>query len=166
MIGSSEAGIIETIDFVLKLFTADEQLLLANNVFVTGGCAQLSGLKARIERELMSIRPFQTPYKVILAENSTLDAWNGARDMATAADFQQYLTTRNDYLEFGGECFREHFASNRYFSTPSQTIAAAMAIDNNAIVQSIQQTTSMMEQSSQEITKMEEEIFVDDDLND
>lgn len=166
MIGSSEAGIIETIDFVLKLFTADEQLLLANNVFVTGGCAKLSGLKARIERELMSIRPFQTPYKVIVAEHSTLDAWNGARDMATAADFQQYLTTKNDYLEFGGEYFREHFTSNRYFPTPSQTIAAAMALDNNAVVQSSQQTTSMTEQSSQEITKMEEEIFVDDDLND
>lgn len=156
MIGSSEAGIIETIDFVLKLFTAEEQLLLAENVFVTGGCAQLPGLKERIEREMMSIRPFQTPYKVNVAKNSSLDAWNGARDMATTSDFPQYLTTRNDYLEFGGEYFREHFASNRYFPTPAVTVAAALSADSNASTLP----------ASQETTKMEEEIFVDDDLND
>lgn len=165
MIGSSEAGIIETIDFVLKLFTADEQLLLADNVFITGGCAQLPGLKARIERELMSIRPFQTSYKVIVAGQSGLDAWNGARDMANVTDFQQYLTTKNDYLEFGGEYFREHFASNRYFPTPAATVASATATDTSLSMQQ-QQVTPATEQSSQETSKMEEEIFVDDDLND
>lgn len=165
MIGSSEAGIIETIDFVLKLFTADEQQLLADNVFVTGGCARLPGLKARIERELMSIRPFQTTFKVIVAENSTQDAWNGARDMANATDFEQYLTTRNDYLEFGGEYFREHFACNRYFPTPAAIVAPAVPLDNSMIIQS-QLSTSVTGLTSQETTKMEEEILVDDDMND
>lgn len=162
MIGSSEAGIIETIDFVLKLFTADEQLLLADNVFVTGGCAQLPGLKARIERELMSIRPFQTPYKVVVAGQTTLDAWNGAKDMANGSDFQQYLTTKHDYLECGGEFFREHFASNRYFPTPAVTVASSSLTDSNAVTQ-LASTTSASGILSQEAAKMEEEIFVDDD---
>lgn len=43
MIGSSEAGLAETIQYVLKMFTDEEQLVLANNVFVTGGCAKIKG---------------------------------------------------------------------------------------------------------------------------
>lgn len=43
MIGSSEAGIVETIDYVLKQFSSDEQLLLAQNIFLTGGWANLTG---------------------------------------------------------------------------------------------------------------------------
>lgn len=43
MIGSPEAGIVETIDYVLKQFSTDEQLLLAQNIFLTGGCANLKG---------------------------------------------------------------------------------------------------------------------------
>lgn len=44
MIGSCEAGLAETIDFVLKLFSYDEQLILANNVFLTGGCSKFPGM--------------------------------------------------------------------------------------------------------------------------
>lgn len=43
MVGSSEAGLHETIDFVLKMFTAEEQEALVENVFVTGGCAKFPG---------------------------------------------------------------------------------------------------------------------------
>lgn len=43
LVGSSEAGITETIDFVLKQFTAEEQMLLVQNVFLTGGCANFRG---------------------------------------------------------------------------------------------------------------------------
>lgn len=45
MIGSTEAGLAETIDFVLKRFNDDEQLLLANSVFLTGGCASFPGFE-------------------------------------------------------------------------------------------------------------------------
>lgn len=43
LIGSSEAGIVETINFVLKQFSAEEQSLLVENIFVTGGCANFKG---------------------------------------------------------------------------------------------------------------------------
>lgn len=43
MIGSCEAGITETIDYVLKQFSVEEQLVMAQNIFVTGGCANLTG---------------------------------------------------------------------------------------------------------------------------
>lgn len=43
MIGSSEAGLAETIDYVLKMFNGTEQLVLANSVFLTGGCSNFLG---------------------------------------------------------------------------------------------------------------------------
>lgn len=57
MIGIGEAGLAETIDFVLKLFPAETQQRLVNNVFLTGGVAKLSGLRERLNKELMEIRP-------------------------------------------------------------------------------------------------------------
>jgi actin-related protein 5 len=41
--GSCEAGLAETINFVLKLFSPEDQLLLADNVFLTGGCSKFPG---------------------------------------------------------------------------------------------------------------------------
>lgn len=67
---------------------------------------------------MMQIRPFQTAYNVVAAKNLNLNAWHGARDLAISSNFKEYLTTKNDYLEYGGEYLKEHYASNRYFSTP------------------------------------------------
>ena len=44
MIGSCEAGLTETIEFVLKMFSVEDQLILANSVFLTGGCAKFPGI--------------------------------------------------------------------------------------------------------------------------
>jgi actin-related protein 5 len=44
MVGSSEAGLAEVIDFVLKMFTNEEKLALVNNIFLTGGCAKFKGI--------------------------------------------------------------------------------------------------------------------------
>lgn len=43
MVGSSEAGLTETIQFILNMFTADEQQRLVNNVFLTGAIARFPG---------------------------------------------------------------------------------------------------------------------------
>lgn len=43
MIGICEAGVLETIDFVLKQFSADDQLLLTKHIFLTGGCSNFKG---------------------------------------------------------------------------------------------------------------------------
>lgn len=48
MIGCSEAGLAELLDFVFKMFSYDEQLVLANNVFLTGGVARLPGKITKI----------------------------------------------------------------------------------------------------------------------
>lgn len=43
MIGVGEAGLSELIDFVLHLFTKEEQQILAENVYITGACSQIPG---------------------------------------------------------------------------------------------------------------------------
>ncbi|VVD01173.1 unnamed protein product [Leptidea sinapis] len=40
MLGNMEAGLAETMEYVFKHFSPEDQLLLANNVFVTGGCSR------------------------------------------------------------------------------------------------------------------------------
>lgn len=43
MMGNLEAGLAETMEYVFKHFSEEDQLLLANNVFLTGGCSQFPG---------------------------------------------------------------------------------------------------------------------------
>lgn len=67
---------------------------------------------------MMQIRPFQTAYNVVLAKNLNLDAWHGAKDLTNSSNFKEYLITKSEYSEYGGEYLKEHYASNRYFPTP------------------------------------------------
>lgn len=69
---------------------------------------------------MMQIRPFQTAYNVVVAQNVNLDAWYGAREFANSDNFSEYLTTKNDYMEYGGEYMKEHYASNKYCPTPAE----------------------------------------------
>lgn len=122
MIGSPEAGLAELINFVIKTFPVEQQQRLAANVFLTGGCAKLEGLKERLSRELLEMLPFKMPFNISIAEYPDLDAWLGARDFASSENFSEYLTTRQDYNEKGSEFFRSHKASNYYYPTPDPII--------------------------------------------
>lgn len=131
MIGVQEAGLAETIDYVLKLFNADEQQKLVDNIFITGGATRIAGLKERLDKELMEIRPFQSTFKVKLARDPSLDAWNGARKFAaSSSNLQSYSITRSEYDEFGGEYVKEYYASNRYFPTPSVAAVSSEKVEN------------------------------------
>lgn len=55
MIGVPEAGVIETIDFVLKQFTAEDQLSLTKNIFLTGGCSNFKGRNTKLLEKSMII---------------------------------------------------------------------------------------------------------------
>lgn len=54
-----------------------------------------------------------------MANNVNSNAWHGAKDLANSNQFKEFSITRNDYTEFGGEYLKEHYASNRYFPTPT-----------------------------------------------
>ncbi|XP_068991223.1 actin-related protein 5 isoform X1 [Neodiprion pinetum] len=118
MIGSIEAGIAETIEFVLKNYSQEKQKLLVANIFLTGGSATFPGLLERLKRELREIRPFKSSFQVNIAKNTSLDAWYGARDFSLNGNLSEYLVNRKDYDEKGGEYLKEHSASNTYTWSP------------------------------------------------
>ncbi|KAK2505058.1 hypothetical protein MC885_016949 [Smutsia gigantea] len=115
LIGDEQAGIAETLQYILDRYPKDLQEMLVQNVFLTGGNMKYSGMKARIEKELLEMRPFQSAFQVQLASNPVLDAWYGARDWALdhLGDDEVWIT-RKEYEEKGGEYFKEHCASNIY----------------------------------------------------
>ncbi|XP_037098796.1 actin-related protein 5 [Syngnathus acus] len=118
--GEDQMGIMETLQYVLARYTPEQQEALVSNVFLTGGNMQYPGIKERMERELLAIRPFQSHFKVTMATQPTLGAWLGARDWALehppggdgggAAGW----ISRQDYEEKGGEYLSEHCASNAF----------------------------------------------------
>ncbi|KAH8414113.1 hypothetical protein KR222_007304 [Zaprionus bogoriensis] len=114
MIGCTEMGLAELIGFVLKLFPAAEQQRLVDHVYLTGSCAQFPGLKERLSKELLEMRPFQSSFAIYESNDPTLSAWLGACLEAKETS----LTTRAQYQELGSEYFREHSASNLYYPTP------------------------------------------------
>ncbi|XP_058056079.1 actin-related protein 5 [Anopheles bellator] len=125
IIGSFEAGLAETVDFVLKLFPPERRNDLVENVFLTGGCANIRGLKERLERELREMLPFQARFEVVFARDPLLDGWSGASKFCLTETFRHSLITREEYEECGGEYLKEHLNSNVYFPTPNMTPGTA-----------------------------------------
>ncbi|XP_053099437.1 actin-related protein 5 [Hemicordylus capensis] len=130
LIGEEQAGLGETMQFVLERYSKEQQEKLVQNVFLTGGNMMYPGMKARIQKELLEIRPFQSSFQVHLASNPVLDAWYGARDWALEyMNREEGWITRKDYEEKGGEYLKEHCTSNIYvpIRLPKQTPRTAEA---------------------------------------
>lgn len=49
---------------VLSRYSKEQQAILVQNVFLTGGNTMYPGLKARIQKELLEMRPFQSSFQV------------------------------------------------------------------------------------------------------
>lgn len=124
MMGVEQAGINETLEFILTKYSPEQQNALVQNVFLTGGCAVIPGFKTRIENNLSAIRPFQSSFKVTVANQPILDAWKGANIWANHDEnLKKFSVSKQDYEEKGSEYLFEHIASNQYFPTPAtQTV--------------------------------------------
>ncbi|XP_034445404.1 actin-related protein 5 [Hippoglossus hippoglossus] len=114
--GEDQMGLMETLQYVLARYTPKQQEALVSNVFLTGGNMQYPGMKERVERELLAMRPFQSQFKVTMASQPALGAWYGARDWALehppGAGAAEGWISRQEYEEKGGEYLSEHCASN------------------------------------------------------
>ncbi|CAE1311268.1 ACTR5 [Acanthosepion pharaonis] len=82
MIGNEQAGLAETVDYVLKKCSPEDQNALVQCVFLTGSNAMFPNFNKRMERELLEIRPFQSTFSVYRAADPILDSWYGARQWA------------------------------------------------------------------------------------
>lgn len=72
-----------------------------------------------MQKDLLSIRPFQSPFHVNIAADPAGDAWKGAREFGKVAPPSAYLS-RAEYQECGSYYFAEHHASNRRFELIKQ----------------------------------------------
>uniref|UniRef100_UPI00398F6402 actin-related protein 5 isoform X2 n=1 Tax=Pristiophorus japonicus TaxID=55135 RepID=UPI00398F6402 len=66
LIGEEQAGIAETLQYVLDRYPKEQQDELVQNVFLTGGNILYPGMKTRMERELLAMRPFQSSFQTAL----------------------------------------------------------------------------------------------------
>ena len=123
IIGHEQAGISETIEFILKKFSPSIQQKLVSNVFLTGSLARLPGIKARLEKDLKEMRPFESTFNVKVAKCTSADAWNGAKKFANAfPSTSTAYVSRHNYEEMGSEYLATHFCSNLYTPTPDAII--------------------------------------------
>ncbi|XP_061391814.1 actin-related protein 5 [Musca vetustissima] len=122
MIGMYETGVAELLKFVFDNFSPEDQQTLADNVFITGGCSQLPGLKNRLLKELQEMRPFQSSFSIKESKNASLDAWLGGKDLTNSPQWSSFLTTREDYMEKGTEYFKDYHLSNKYLITPRNVV--------------------------------------------
>ena len=112
IIGCDQAGISETLDFILKKYDEDTSSRMAANVFVTGAAAKLPGLVERIASDLISMRPFKSETKVSMASDPAMDAFRGMQKFAKDKD-QTVWITKAEYEEKGAmNVFKRHCCSN------------------------------------------------------
>ncbi|XP_018333622.1 actin-related protein 5 [Agrilus planipennis] len=122
MIGSSEAGLSEVIAYVLSLFDNETQSLLAENVVLVGSLANLPGLMERIKIDLISVRPFKSNLQVHCIGNPDVASWLAMKNFVQQTEYKDFLTTREEYEEYGSEFFKTHAASNFYIPTPKSQV--------------------------------------------
>mmetsp|Transcript_39669 Transcript_39669/g.64339 ORF Transcript_39669/g.64339 Transcript_39669/m.64339 type:complete len:718 (-) Transcript_39669:340-2493(-) len=116
--GMDQMGIAECTQFVISRFQLPQQLSLANNILVTGGCTMIPNMRDRILKEVISIMPFQSSVRVLSAQDPLIDTWRGAAKWAMGDQFRASCITREEYLERGGDYFKQFSLSNVYAPTP------------------------------------------------
>ncbi|KAJ3145356.1 Nuclear actin-protein involved in chromatin remodeling [Geranomyces variabilis] len=115
IVGLDQAGLVETLDEILKRFDAGQQAKMVQNIFLTGGTSLLKNMAERIEADIRAVQPFQSIVRVTRAKDPVLDPWRGAAKWASASspsEFQASGVTRAMYDEMGHDYLIEHSMSN------------------------------------------------------
>ncbi len=113
IIGCDQAGISETLDFILKKYDEEASAQLASNVFVTGAPAQIPGLVERIALDLVSNRPFKSSSEVRCAQDPGFDAFRGMQAFAQQEGQDSIWITKSEYEEKGPDLVSKvHCCSN------------------------------------------------------
>ncbi|PHZ16032.1 actin-like ATPase domain-containing protein [Rhizopus microsporus ATCC 52813] len=112
IIGLDQAGLIETVNDIVKTFDVNQRQKIMQNIFLTGGYSQVPGLSDRIHASLQSIYPVNTNITVKRAKDPLLDAWRGAAMFGQDNTNKQYFVTRKEYEEYGSDYLKEHGLGN------------------------------------------------------
>lgn len=121
--GCDQAGIAELCEtIILKKFGSTPRQLsdvtssMAQNVWLTGGHANLPGLKERIVKEFTEFLPVDTKIQAHISDEPSLDAWKGMAKLGRDSDLLKTTQiTKKDYEEYGPEYIKEHNLGNVAF---------------------------------------------------
>jgi len=78
----------------------------------------LPGMVARLNHDLLEMRPFQSCFHVEVAASPSTSAFYGAQKLARSVDFAKTLFTKEEYKIHGSDMFKMHESSNVYHPTP------------------------------------------------
>lgn len=103
--GVDQAGLIEiAADIINQRFSnPEDRNRLLKDVFLTGGNTLFQGFEERFRNELRAVIPVDAALTVRQAADPVLDAWKGAAQWASSADFGRFSVSRQEYMEKGSE---------------------------------------------------------------
>jgi len=112
--GVEQMGLAEAIQSILSSFETPVQDRMVMNIFFTGGNTRYVNFEKRLEKEIRQMRPFNSPFRIIGAQDLSQDTWRGM-SLFYREDLEQFYNaaiTKAEYEEYGGEYFKSYFASN------------------------------------------------------
>ncbi|RLV95355.1 Actin-related protein 5 [Spathaspora sp. JA1] len=111
--GLDQAGISEICSGLInRRLEREDAARVVQDVFVTGGLANLTNFQTRLERDFKSFLPVRTQLKVRTARNPILDAWHGMQMWSESEECQNGYVTKEEYEEYGAEYIKEHGLGN------------------------------------------------------
>jgi len=117
MIGLETAGLIEIIQMVTSQYSKEQQQQLLRNIYLCGGNSRFEQFAERIQAEIRAITPCEWSPANVYGEESTSDAWRGAREWynnMTSEETESAFLTRKMYDEYGSNRLQQHFMSNLF----------------------------------------------------
>ncbi|GAA5833951.1 hypothetical protein JCM3766R1_002480 [Sporobolomyces carnicolor] len=117
--GLDQAGLGETVEYVLKGFGPSERERLMSNIFVTGGNTLLPNFDARLRSSLTPVLPVGHPLSITRtyeSEHPSWSAWRGMTKWSRSPEATRAFVTRQEYEEHGADWFKEHAWGNRHIA--------------------------------------------------
>ncbi|KAI8581791.1 hypothetical protein K450DRAFT_231201 [Umbelopsis ramanniana AG] len=117
IIGLDQAGLVDNINDIVRVYDASRKQSIVKNVFVTGGFGLMPGLAPRLEKTFQENFNVGWNIRVKTASNPTEDAWRGAAEFSMNDEFSKLSISKAEYEEYGGEYIKEHGLGNVFRSS-------------------------------------------------
>lgn len=116
--GLDQAGITELLNDLLckrldgNFSVGGQSYEIVQNVFITGGLANLPNFVPRVQKDFTSFLPVGTRLSVRKAKNTLIDPWRGMQKWASSDECNHSYVSRQEYEEYGAEYIKEHGLGN------------------------------------------------------
>ncbi|KAK6460080.1 vacuolar targeting, actin-related protein [Scheffersomyces coipomensis] len=119
--GLDQAGISEISEDLLRrqfdgnFSNGGQSNSIIQDIFITGGLANLPNFTTRVVNDFTSFLPAGAPLKVRKATNPITDAWRGMKKWSSSEECESSYISKADYEEYGPDYIKEHGLGNVAF---------------------------------------------------